>query len=176
VSVTFVSLGSLPECAAQLFGGSSHFVQLSRRTAEDWVDDLVHVLRGRKSAQHIGIAPEAMFDDVDPETIRLSLLPVPRHGAEDLVKLLAYGSFYYGPDLSLRQADRARDECVRDILRSVGAEAEFFTNHGHAENGDSADFFQAGFHYNSLAVTLYDVCLVAVSPDHLLVTWRFEDA
>ncbi|MFJ4920369.1 hypothetical protein [Streptomyces sp. NPDC088725] len=171
-----MSVARLPECATQLFDERSAFLFLAQRANEDWVHDALSVIQGSKSGDRIGVAPVAMFDAVTSDDLRQSLLSVNRRGAEDLLKLLAVGSFHLGPDASLREANEVRDGCVRGIVRAVGEEVEFFTNHGHAEDGADADFFASSFHFNSLSTVLYDVCLIAVSSQYLLVAWRFEDA
>ncbi|NUK54481.1 hypothetical protein HRW14_30300 [Streptomyces lunaelactis] len=171
-----MSVGTLPVCAIRLFDERRTSLLLAQRLHEDWVDDVLSVILDPSGAQHIGIDPATMFETVTAADLRESLLTVSRRGAEDLMKLLAAGSFYSGPDTSLQAPDEVRDSCVRDILRTVGEEAEFFTNHGHAEDETEANFLASAFHFNSLAVTLYDICLIAVSPDYLFVAWRFEDA
>lgn len=149
---------------------------LKERGHPDWVHDLLAFTNGEGGTGPIGTDPSVMFDSVTADQIRDSLLPINRQGAEDLLKLVAVGSLYSGPDRALQEPDKTRDGCVRDVLDAVGDTAEFFTNHGHAEDGAAADFLASGFHWNSLAVTLYDVCLVAVGSEHLLIAWRFEDA
>lgn len=171
-----MSVGALPECAAVLFDARRTVLCLTGRAHQDWVDDLLAFTRSENSAERIGLDPSVMFDSVTADQARESLLPVSRRGAEDLLKLLAVGSFYSGPDRSLQESDEARDGCVHDVLASVGDDAEFFTNHGHAEDEEAADFLTSSFHWNSLAVTLYDVCLIAVTSELLLIAWRFEDA
>ncbi|MFC8919969.1 hypothetical protein ACFT5C_29870 [Streptomyces sp. NPDC057116] len=169
--------GELPECATWLVDERHAFLCLTTRVNEDWTEDvLAAISTGSDGPGRVGIDPVGMFGDITADDLRSSVLPVSRRGAEDLLRLLAVGSFFDGPDMSLREPDETRDTCVRDILASVGEEAEFFTNHGHAEDGDAADFLAAGFHYNSLARVLYDVCLIGVARDRLLLAWRFEDA
>lgn len=68
-----------------------------------------------------------------------------------------------------------RDACLRDVLNAVGNDARFFTNHGHAEDGEEADFLASSFHVNALAGTTIDICLIGVSDENVLVLWRFED-
>lgn len=171
-----MSVGALPECATALFDPRRTALCLAPRTHQDWVDDLLAFTRGEGGGESAGLDPVPMFEAVTGDLVRESLLPVTGEGAQELLKFLAVGSFYEGPDPSLRHPDKVRDGCVRDVLASVGESAEFFTNHGHAEDGADADFLVSGFHWNSLAVTLYDVCLIAVTPQRLLVAWRFEDA
>ncbi|MBK3577734.1 hypothetical protein JHN63_28830 [Streptomyces sp. MBT65] len=171
-----MTTGSLPKCATRLFDTRWTCLYLLPRKHEDWIVDLLAFTQGKNSGEHIGIEPSGMFDSVTDDQARVSLLPVSRKGAEDLLKLLAVGSFYSGPDPSLQEVDEVRDSCMRDILASAGEDLDFFTNHGHAENGDEADFLTHSFHWNSLATTLYDVCLIAVAADRLLIAWRFEDA
>lgn len=117
-----------------------------------------------------------MFEAVTSNGLRQSLLPVSGRGAEDLMKLIAVGSLDSGPDQSLKEPDEERDTCVRNILGAVGKKVEFFTNHGHAEAGEEADFLTTSYYSDSLAATLYDICLIAVSSDFVVVAWRFEDA
>ncbi|MEU0374224.1 hypothetical protein ABZ070_29005 [Streptomyces sp. NPDC006283] len=167
---------NLPECAIRYFDGQNTLLHLARRTNRDWMADVLSVVAGAKGIAHAGVEAATMFGTVTIDDLRRSLLPVSESGARDLLKLLAVGSFYWGPEESLHRPDPVRDKCVRDTLQAVGSGADFFTNHGHAEDGYEADFLQAGFHFNSLATTLYDICLIAVSPDFLLVAWRFEDA
>ncbi|MFE2939647.1 hypothetical protein ACFXKG_11410 [Streptomyces sp. NPDC059255] len=171
-----MSIGKLPECARRIFDEHHTLLLLARRVSKDWYEDVLSALHGSNISELLGIDPTTMFEGVTADDLRQSLLPVSRRGAEDLMKLLAVGSFYSGPDASLRKADPARDDCVREIIGTVGEEAEFFTNHGHAEDGEEADFFASSFHFNSLAETLYDVSLIAISSEHLLIAWRFEDA
>lgn len=171
-----MSAGALPECAVSLFDTRWTVLCLKERGRQDWVHDLLEFTNGAGGAEIIGTDPSVMFDSVTGDQIRESLLPIRRQGAEDLLKLVAVGSLYSGPDQALQEPDEARDGCVRHVLDAVGDTAEFFTNHGHAEDGAAADFLASSFHWNSLAVTLYDVCLVAVGPEHLLIAWRFEDA
>jgi len=116
-----------------------------------------------------------MFDALDPQELESSLMPVSRRGAEDLLKLVSFGSLQAGPNPSLEAPDAARDACISEILDSVGESALYFTNHGHAEDGDSADFLASSFHFNSLAVTVYNICIIAVTSDRILSAWRFED-
>ncbi|MEU8651021.1 hypothetical protein [Streptomyces sp. NPDC048737] len=171
-----MSVGSLPECATALFDPHRTVLCLAPRTRADWVDDLVAFTRGEVRGESTGVDPAPMFEEVAGELVRESLLPVGKEGAQDLLKLLALGSFYEGLDPSLREPDAARDKCVHELLEAVGDSVEFFTNHGHAEDGEDADFLVSGFHWNSLAITLYDVCLIGVTPERILVAWRFEDA
>lgn len=171
-----MSVGSLPECATALFDPHRTVLCLAPRTHAHWVDDLVAFTRGEGRGESVGVDPAPMFEELTGELVRESLLSVGEEGARELLKLLALGSFYDGLDPSLRDPDAARDNCVREVLEAVGDSAEFFTNHGHAEDGEGADFLVSGFHWNSLAVTLYDVCLIGVTPERLLVAWRFEDA
>ncbi|MDV9169507.1 hypothetical protein R6V09_05080 [Streptomyces sp. W16] len=171
-----MTTGSLPKCATRLFDTRWTCLCLLQRKHEDWIVDLLAFTQGKNSGEHIGIEPSEMFDSVTDSQVRESLLPVPRKGAEDLLKLLALGSFDSGPNQSLQEVDEGRDSCVCDVLASAGENIDFFTNHGHAEYGDSADFLTRSFHWNSLATTLYDVCLIAVAADRLLIAWRFEDA
>lgn len=166
----------LPKCATRLFDSRRTFLCLLQRKHEDWIVDLLAFTRGENSGERIGIEPSEMFESVTDDQARASLLPVSRKGAEELLKLLAIGSFDSGPDQSLQEVDEVRDSCVRDVLASAGEDPDFFTNHGHAENGNSAGFLTRSFHWNSLAITLYDVCLIAVTADRLLIAWRFEDA
>ncbi|MHB9857990.1 hypothetical protein [Streptomyces sp. YIM S03343] len=161
---------------AAVFDQSRTVVCLTARTHRDWVDDVTAFMRGEAGGQSTGVDPAPMFEEIIGELVRESLLPVAEKGARDLLKFLAVGSFYEGPHPSLREPDEVRDGCVRELLASVGDSPDFFTNHGHAEDGPDADFLVSSFHWNSLAATLYDVCLVGVAPDRLLVVWRFEDA
>ncbi|MEU0398737.1 hypothetical protein ABZ318_00470 [Streptomyces sp. NPDC006197] len=172
-----MSSGELPECARRLIDERHVFLSLSRRVHEDWAEDVLAEIRGGpKGRDGVGVDPSGLFGDISADDLHGSVLGVSRTGAEELMRLLAVGSFYSGPEASLREPDEMRDTCIRGILDAVGGGAEFFTNHGHAEDGDAADYFAGGFHYNSLASVLYDVCLIGVTRDRLLITWRFEDA
>ncbi|MHB9859671.1 hypothetical protein [Streptomyces sp. YIM S03343] len=130
------------------------------------MDDVVAFMRGGAVGRSVGVDPVPLFETVTRESVRESLLPVTGEGARDLLTFLAVGSFYDGPDPSLREPDEVRDGCVREVLASVGDRAVFFTNHGHAGDVQDSDgdpgpgFMASGFHWNSLAVTLYDVCLI----------------
>ncbi|MFL4948466.1 hypothetical protein ACJ6WE_14070 [Streptomyces sp. MMS24-I31] len=112
---------------------------------------------------------------VDRTELRDSILEVSPPKALDLAGLISAGSLLYGPLESLRTPDAERDACLRDVLNAVGNDARFFTNHGHAENGDEADFLASSFHANALAGTTIDICLIGVSDENVLVLWRFED-
>lgn len=171
-----MSAGALPECATALFDPHWTALRLAPRIHEDWIDDVVAFTRGEGHGESVGVYPASVFEAVTGELVRESLLPVTGEGAQELLKFIAVGSLYEGADPSLRDPDAARDRCIREVLESVGCSAEFFTNHGHAEDGEDADFLVSAFHWNSLAATLYDICLVGVTPQRLLVAWRFEDA
>ncbi|MFV0128254.1 hypothetical protein ACLGI4_11125 [Streptomyces sp. HMX112] len=171
-----MSSGVLPGCATHLLDDRHTFLLVTRRSSEDWVDDAIAVLRSSNEAEYMGLDPATVFEALTADDLRQNLLPVARRGAEDIVKLLLVGSFYSGPDASLLRPDKARDDCVRAILDTAGEAARYFTNHGHAEEGYEANFLTANFHFNSLAATLWDVCLIAASPTTLLIVWRFEDA
>ncbi|WP_033325293.1 hypothetical protein [Streptomyces yerevanensis] len=166
----------LPECAKQFVDERHVFLYLAQRVHEHWTEDVSAILHDSNGLGRAGADPSGMFSDLTPAALRRSLLPVSRRGAEDLMGLLAVGSFCYGPDPTLRQPNEQRDAAIRAILEAAGDHTEFFTNHGHAEDGDSADFLTRSFHFNSLANVLYDVCLIGVSPERLLIAWRFEDA
>ncbi|WP_405992094.1 hypothetical protein [Streptomyces sp. NBC_00986] len=171
-----MTTGILPKCATRLFDTRWTCLCLLQRQHEDWIADLLDFTQGKNNGDRIGVKPSEMFDSVTHDVATASLLPVSRKGADELLKLLAVGSFDSGPNQSLLEADEARDSCVREVLDSVGKGSDLFTNHGHAEYGDTADFLTRSFHWNSLATTLYDVCLIAVTADRLLIAWRFEDA
>jgi hypothetical protein len=171
-----VKARELPACATGLIDERQTFLCLVQRVHEDWIEDVLETIRGSDGRTRVGLDPTGLFGELTPADLRQNLLPVSRPGAEDLLRLLAVGSFYSGPDPTLREPNEVRDACVRAVIDSVCGDAEFFTNHGHAEDGDAADFFASSFHWNSLAEVLYDVCLIGVSPDWILVAWRFEDA
>ncbi|GGU34005.1 hypothetical protein [Streptomyces violascens] len=103
-------------------------------------------------------------------------MPVARRGAEDLLKLILSGSLFHGLDAQLIASDLVLARSIQEVLDSFGPGVEYFTNHGHAEDGEEAQFLVTGFHFNSLAVTLYDICPISVDSDRILVAWRFEDA
>ncbi|MGW1869830.1 hypothetical protein ACWCPS_30260 [Streptomyces mauvecolor] len=163
----------LPPCISTRADSGEHFVQVSRRNAPDWRHDVTDIIR---NPQGVGIDPAAMFEDMSVERLQESLVPVTRRGAEDLLKLIVAGSLFDGPDTRLIESDHMLSRSIQEVLAPFGPGAEYFTNHGHAEEGDDAQFLVSAFHYNSMAVTLYDICLIAVTSDLILVAWRFEDA
>ncbi|QZZ29055.1 hypothetical protein [Streptomyces sp. ST1015] len=172
-----MSVSVLPESVTGLFDPRYSLLRLVPRKHEEWADDLVALMRGARSETGFGVDPAVMFDELSGAEVRESLLPVTRESAQDLLKIIAAGSLHDGVDAAaLRHPDEIRDGCIREMLDSMGDSVEFFTNHGCAEEGPDADFLVSGFHWESFAVTLYDIGLVAVSPDRLLVAWRFEDA
>ncbi|MFD7167636.1 hypothetical protein [Streptomyces violascens] len=163
----------LPPYISARADSGEYFIQASRRNAPDWRYDVTEIIRNPQGA---GIDPTAMFDNMSVELLQDSLAPVTRRGAEDLLKLIVSGSLFGGPDARLIESDHVLGRSIQELLDSLGPETEYFTNHGHAEDGDDAQFLVSAFHYNSMAVTLYDICLIAVSSDRILVAWRFEDA
>ncbi|MFB0618518.1 hypothetical protein [Streptomyces sp. AGS-58] len=155
---------ALPVCARQRFDERHAFVALGVRGGADWRDTVMEVIQGHP-----------VLRQVDRQEMRDSLLEVSPGQAMELAGLISVGSLLYGPCASLRAPDEERDACLRELLRAVGDGARFFTNHGHAEDGEEGDFLASSFHANVLAGTTIDICLVGVSDGNVLVLWRFED-
>jgi hypothetical protein len=130
----------------------------------DWLATVMQTIQGHAVLRH-----------VDREELREGILPVSPAQALDLAKLISGGSLLSGSNKSLRAPDEERDARLRELLRGVGAGAHFFTNHGHAEDGEEGDFLASAFHVNGLAGITIDVCLIGVSDERVLVLWRFED-
>ena len=154
----------LPGCARGRFDERQSFVALVRRGGAEWHDLVMETIR-----------ENTVLRKVAHRELRNNLLEVSPAGALDLAKLISIGSLLHGPHEHLRTPDAERDDCLRDILKAVGKGTRFFTNHGHAEDGDEADFLASSFHANTLAGTTIDVCLIGVSDENVLVLWRFED-
>ena len=154
----------LPGCLQGYFDERQSFAAISSRRESDWHENVVEMVRGTHALRI-----------VDSTTLRDSLLEVSHEGALDLARLISGGSLLYGPSESLRTLDTERDDCLRETLAAAGENTRFFTNHGHAEDGDQADFLVSSFHVDSLADTTIDVCLIGVSEENILVLWRFED-
>jgi len=154
----------LPACAQGHFDERQSFAGLAVRTGADWHDTVMETIQRN---------PE--LRQVDRSELRDSLLEVSPAQALDLAGLISVGSLLYGPRESLRRPNTERDACLRDILESAGSGARFYTNHGHAEDGEAADFLASSFHANTLAGTTVDICLIGVSNENVLVLWRFED-
>lgn len=154
----------LPGCLQRYFDERQSFAAINSRGETEWNETVVEMVHGTHALRI-----------VDRTTLRDSLLEVSHEGALDLARLISGGSLLYGPSESLRTLDTERDECLRETLATAGKNARFFTNHGHAEDGDQADFLVSSFHVNSLADTTIDVCLIGVSDENVLVLWRFED-
>ncbi|MFD7342363.1 hypothetical protein ACFV98_41365 [Streptomyces violascens] len=163
----------LPARISALVDPRACFTQLQRRTGPDWRRDVIRVVR---HPQGIGVDPAPLLREASLDRLRESLAPVARRGAEDLLKLILSGSLFHGLDAQLIESDLVLARSIQEVLDSFGPGVEYFTNHGHAEDGEEAQFLVTGFHFNSLAVTLYDICLIAVDSDRILVAWRFEDA
>ncbi|MEW1644364.1 hypothetical protein [Streptomyces sp. NPDC091219] len=154
----------LPGCLQGYFDERQSFAAISSRRGADWYENVVEMVHGTPALRII-----------DGMTLRDSLVEVSHEGALDLARLISAGSLLYGPSESLRTVDTERDNCLLETLAAAGKNARFFTNHGHAEDGDQANFLVSSFHVNSLADTTIDVCLVGVSDENVLVLWRFED-
>ena len=154
----------LPCCAQGRFDERQCFAALAPRRGVDWHETVLETIRENPALQQ-----------VERSELRDSLLEISAAEALDLAKFISAGSLLYGPRESLRTPDKERDDCLRDILKSAGKGARFFTNHGHAEDGEEADFLAASFHANTLAGTSIDICLIGVSDENVLVLWRFED-
>ena len=154
----------LPGCLQGYFDERQSFAAVKSLEGADWHETVVEIVREIHA-----------FRSIDRVTLRDSLLEVSYEGALDLARLISDGSLLYGPSKSLRALAPERDDCLRETLGTVGKNTRFFTNHGHAEDGDQADFLASSFHVNSLADTTIDVCLVGVSEENVLVLWRFED-
>ncbi|MEU0048510.1 hypothetical protein [Streptomyces sp. NPDC006309] len=154
----------LPACVRGRFDERQAFVALGARGGADWHDTVMEVIQGNP-----------VLRQVDRQELRDSLLEVSPGQAMELAGLISVGSLLYGPCTSLRAPDEKRDACLRELLRAAGNGARFFTNHGHAEDGEEGDFLASSFHANVLAGTTIDICLVGVSDEDVLVLWRFED-
>lgn len=154
----------LPECVQGCFDERQSFAALAVRTGADWHDTVMETIQGNP-----------VLRQVDRSELRASLLEVSPAQALDLAGLISVGSLLYGPRESLRRPNAERDACLRDILESAGSGARFYTNHGHAEDGEAADFLATSFHANTLVGTTVDICLIGVSNENVLVLWRFED-
>ncbi|MFE3634669.1 hypothetical protein [Streptomyces cellostaticus] len=154
----------LPACARGRFDERQSFAALVARDGADWHDTVMAAIQGNP-----------VLRQVDRQELRDSILEVSPSQAMELAGLISVGSLLYGPSASLRAPDEERDACLRELLGVVGNDARFFTNHGHAEDGEEGDFLASSFHANVLAGTTIDICLVGVSDDNVLVLWRFED-
>ncbi|MEU6771112.1 hypothetical protein [Streptomyces sp. NPDC046759] len=154
----------LPACAQGLFDERQAFAALAARRGPDWYDTVMEAIRGN-----------LILRQVDRSELRDAILEVSPAHALDLARLISRGSLLHGPHASLRTPDVERDACLRDILEAVGTSARFFTNHGHAEDGEEADFLASSFHAHTLVGTTIDICLIGVSDDNVLVLWRFEE-
>lgn len=154
----------LPACVQGRFDERQSFAALVARKGADWHDTVMDTIQEHPALRQ-----------VDRTELRDGILQVAPHKALDLAGLISVGSLLYGPLKSLRTPDVERDACLRDVLNAVGNDARFFTNHGHAEDGEEADFLASSFHANALAGTTIDICLIGVSDENVLVLWRFED-
>ncbi|MFS4091443.1 hypothetical protein [Streptomyces sp. AF1A] len=154
----------LHACARGHFDERQSFAALVARRGADWCDIVMETIQGNP-----------VLREVDRGELRDSVLEVSPAQALELARLISAGSLLYGPHESLRVPDMERDACLRELLRAVGDGARFFTNHGHAEDGEEADFLASSFHANVLAGTTIDICLIGVSDENVLVLWRFED-
>ncbi|MFR9796264.1 hypothetical protein ACL02U_10230 [Streptomyces sp. MS06] len=154
----------LPPCARGRFDELQSFAALVARTGGDWRDTVMEAIKGHSVLRH-----------VDRRELQDSLLEVSPSEAMELAGLISVGSLVYGPSESLRAPDGERDACLREVLRAAGNGARFFTNHGHAEDGEDGDFLASSFHANVLAGLTIDICLLGVSDENVLVLWRFEE-
>ncbi|MYW48486.1 hypothetical protein [Streptomyces sp. SID161] len=154
----------LPACARGRFDERRSFAALVARGGADWHDTVMRAIQGNP-----------VLRQVDRQELRGGILEVSPGQAAQLAGLISVGSLLYGPCASLRAPDEERDACLRELLGAVGNGARFFTNHGHAEDGEEGDFLAPSFHANVLAGTTIDICLVGVSDENVLVLWRFED-
>ncbi|MBN0046303.1 hypothetical protein JS756_19780 [Streptomyces actuosus] len=154
----------LPPCVRGRFDELQSFAALLARTGEDWRVTVMESIRGHPVLRH-----------VDRRELQDSLLEVSPSQAVELVGLISVGSLVHGPSESLRVPNAERDACLREVLRAVGNGARFFTNHGHAEDGEEGDFLASSFHADVLAGLTIDVCLLGVSDENVLVLWRFEE-
>ncbi|CAM5578209.1 hypothetical protein SXANM310S_01268 [Streptomyces xanthochromogenes] len=150
-----------------------YFMQMSSRNDPDWRHEVISIIR---NPEGVGIDPTPMLEGLSVELLQESVALVTRRGAEDLLKLIVSGSLLRGPNAQRIESNHILGRSVQEVLDLIGPGADYFTNHGHAEDGDDARFLVSGFHYNSMATTLYDICLIAVTSDRILVAWRFEDA
>jgi hypothetical protein len=162
--MTQTSGTGMPDCARGRFDARQSFAALVPRRGVDWYDTVMETIRD-----------SPVLRQVDRAELRVALLEVPVAGALDLAGLISAGSLLYGPHASLHTPDPERDACLREVLDAVGRDARFFTNHGHAEEGETAGFLDRSFHASVLAPTTLDICLVGVSEESVLVLWRFED-
>ncbi|MEU3371676.1 hypothetical protein ABZ734_14570 [Streptomyces sp. NPDC006660] len=163
----------LPPYLSARADSGEYFIQMSCRNDPDWRRDVTGMIRNPRG---FGVDPSPLLEGLSVERLQESVAPVARRGAEDLLKLIVAGSLFDGVKAESIASDHGLTRSVHEALDLFGPEAEYFTNHGHAEDGDDAQFLVSGFHYNSMAVTLYDICLIAVASDRILVAWRFEDA
>lgn len=154
----------LPACAQGRFDERQSFAVLVARRGADWHDTVMEAIRGNP-----------VLSQVDRQELQESILEISPRQAMELAGLISTGSLLYGPSESLHAPDTERDACLREILRATGNGARFFTNHGHAEDGEEGDFLSSSFHANVLAGTTIDICLLGVSDENVLVLWRFED-
>ncbi|WP_153814467.1 hypothetical protein [Streptomyces sp. SUK 48] len=154
----------LPACARGRFETGRSFAALAARGESDWHDTVMNTIQ-----------VDPVLRQVDSGELRDSLREVFAAQALELAGLISAGSLLHGPHPSLRVPNAERDICLREVLGAVGDDARFFTNHGHAEDGDGADFLASSFHADTLAGLTVDVCLIGVSVEHVLVLWRFED-
>ncbi|WP_328309149.1 hypothetical protein OG432_07990 [Streptomyces sp. NBC_00442] len=163
----------IPEYLSSLAKSGQCFIQAARRKDPDWRRDVLDIIQ---NPHGVGVDTTGLFTEISVARLRESLAPVGRKGAEDLLKLIAVGSLFNGPDVQFIESDPALSRAVDEALDQCGPGVEYFTNHGHAHDGSPESFLVSGFHFESLAVTLYDICLIAVGSDRILIAWRFEDA
>ncbi|OIJ69451.1 hypothetical protein [Streptomyces mangrovisoli] len=155
---------SLPACAKDRFDGAHSFATLVARAGADWHGTVIDAVQGHPVLRH-----------VDRRELGESVLEVSPAQAVELAGLISVGSLVYGPGESLRAPDPERDACLREVVWAAGNGARFFTNHGHAEDGEEGDFLASSFHAKVLAGPTVDICLVGVSDENVLILWRFED-
>lgn len=154
----------LPPCARGRFDPRQSFAALAARSNGGWAQAVVEVIQEHPVLGHI-----------EPEELRQAVWEISRAGAADLATLISAGSLLYPMAVPLRRPDPAREECMRQLLDTVGEGARFFTNHGEAEEGENADFLASSFHANVIAGPTLDICLIGVTDEKVLVLWRFEE-
>ncbi|WP_344015993.1 hypothetical protein [Streptomyces thermospinosisporus] len=144
------------------FGEYSTFVALVSREGGDWGSVVVEAARAVPVLQNLNVAD-----------LKNTVLGISSKDAFDVARLISGGSLLYGPPRPIENAQR--DACLLNLFEALGEHAEFFTNHGEAEDGETGDFSTLSCHVNVLAETTIDVCLIGVSDSKVLILWRFED-
>ncbi|MFD5554823.1 hypothetical protein ACFWIA_13445 [Streptomyces sp. NPDC127068] len=155
----------LPDCAKVYLDPRQTFAALRPLQGADWCTTV---------ARAVGGVPA--LASVDTAELRDALGEVSRAGARELARVISAGSLLHGAKSPWTSADPGRDDCMDALLRAVGSDARYFTNHGAAEEEEEQrNFLASSFHVNSLSTATLDLCLLAVSPAAVLVLWRFED-